>query len=44
VIDLVLGIILLLMGNNVSLGFFYIIGWAEIAKGGYCFLRSLVGV
>jgi len=43
VIDLLLGIILLLMGNNISFGFFYIIGWAEIAKGGYCFLRALVG-
>jgi len=44
VIDLVLGVILLLMKNDISLGFFSIIGWAEIAKGGYCFLRSLVGV
>jgi len=43
VIDLLLGIILLLMSNNINLGFFYVIGWAEIAKGGYCFLRSLVG-
>lgn len=44
VIDLVIGIVLLLMNNNIQLSFFYLIGWAEIFKGGYCFLRSLVKV
>lgn len=42
VIDLAIGIVLFLMKSNMSMGFFSIIGWAEVVKGGYCILRSLV--
>jgi hypothetical protein len=44
VVDLLIGIILFLMSKNIQMSFFYIIGWAEIFKGGYCFLRSLLRV